>query len=311
VGTSCTAPTAAPCVNRINNATGDQIIENIVLQNENIGRSWNVAASVYKPMTRGFSIKGAYSYGVAKNTVDPGSIAAGSWTNNQIFGDPNNPALAYSANSPGHRVFISTSYTRRYFGFGATTVAAFWDAHTNGNTSYVFSGDMNGDGATGNDLIYIPRDQSEMNFVQFTGASGHVFTPAEQAAAFDAYINQDSYLKQHRGEYAQRGAVFQPVVNRLDLSLTQDIFHSIGGRRHAGQIRLDVTNFGNLLNHNWGTSRRIIQNQILTNATVDAQGRATYRLALVNGSLISKSFQTNAGIADVYVMMLSFRYTFQ
>jgi hypothetical protein len=310
VGSSCSAPTAAPCVNRINNAAGDQIIENIVLQNENIGRSWNVAASVYKPMTHGFSIKGAYSYGVAKNTVDAGSIAAGSWTGNQITGDPNNPALAYSGNSPGHRVFISTSYTQRYFGFGATTVAAFWDAHTNGNTSYVFSGDMNGDSAFGNDLIYIPRDQSEMNFAQFT-ASGHVFTPAEQAAAFDAYINQDSYLKQHRGEYAQRGAVFQPMVKRLDLSLTQDIFHSIAGRRHSGQIRLDVTNFGNLLNHDWGVSQRIIQNQILTNATVDAQGRATYRLALVNGSLISKSFQTNAGIADVYVMMISFRYTFQ
>jgi hypothetical protein len=26
---------------------------------------------------------------------------------------------------------------------------------------------MNGDGASGNDLIYIPRNQSEMNFVTF------------------------------------------------------------------------------------------------------------------------------------------------
>jgi len=134
---------------------------------------------------------------------------------------------------------------------------------------------------------------------------------AQQAAAFDAYITQDNYLSQHRGEYAQRGAVFLPMVKRLDLSLSQDLFHSIAGRRHSGQIRLDITNFGNLLDHNWGVSQRLIQNQILTNATVDAQGRATYRLAVVNGALISKSLQTNAGIADVYVMMLSFRYTFQ
>jgi hypothetical protein len=211
-------------------------------------------------------------------------------------------------------VFVSTSYSRQYFGFGATTVSAFWEARTNCdpkcNTSYVFAGDMNGDTASGNDLIYIPRDTSEMNFSTFT-LSGKTYSAADQAAAFETYIQQDSYLSKHRGQYAERGAVFFPIVRRLDLSLTQDLFHSIAGRRHSGQIRLDVTNFGNLLNHNWGVSQRIIQNQILTNAVADAQGRVTYRLAVVNNALLDKSLQTNAGISDVYAMMLSFRYTFQ
>ncbi len=71
--------------------------------------------------------------------------------------------------------------------------------------SYVFSGDMNGDGFSGNDLIYIPRDTSEMNFVQFTHTNGRVFTAAEQATAFEAYIQQDEYLSSHRGQYAERG----------------------------------------------------------------------------------------------------------
>ena len=30
----------------------------------------------------------------------------------------------------------------------------------------------------------------------------------------------------------------------------------------------------------------------------------------VSGNLITTPLQTNAGIADIYVMMLSFRYTF-
>jgi hypothetical protein len=310
---------AGPCVNRINNATGDQIIENIVLQNQSVGRSWTVATALAKPMTNGFQIKGAYSYGRSRNTVDAGSIAAGSWTNNQIVTDPNNPALGYSANSPGHRVFVTTSYSRRYFGFGGTTVAAFFDAHTNGNTSYIFSGDANGDGATSNDLIYIPRDQSEMNFKPLMSGGKTLFTAADQAAAFDAYINQDSYLSQHRGQYAERNAVFYPIVKRLDLSLTQDVFHKIAGRRHSGQVRLDINNFGNLLNHNWGVGQSIIQNRILQSPSVDPQGRLTYTLATVSTAsgpaLISKTFQTTASststFTDVYVMMISFRYTFQ
>src|SRR5205823_7978022 len=104
---------------------------------------------------------------------------------------------------------------------------------------------------------------------------------------------------------------FLPVVNRVDLSLTQDVFHSISGHRHSGQIRLDITNFGNLLNHNWGVGQRLVNTQILTSPGADAQGRLTYNLQTLNGNLITSPLQTNAGINDVYVMMLSFRYTFQ
>ena len=54
--------------------------------------------------------------------------------------------------------------------------------------------------------------------------------------------------------------------------------------------------------------------RILTDPSVDAQGKAIYRLATVGSGastkLVSKTFQTNAAIADVYVMMLSFRYRF-
>jgi hypothetical protein len=267
-------------------------------------------------MIHGFSFKGGYTYGQARNTIDPGSIAAGSWTGNPIVTDPNNPVLAFSSNSPGHRFFFAPSYSIQYFNFGATTISAFLDGHTNGNNSYVFSGDANGDSGTSNDLIYIPRNTSEMNFKPILGTGGVVlFTPDQQTAAFEAYIQQDAYLNGHRGQYAERNAVFYPIVTRMDLSITQDVFHSLGGHRHGGQIRLDVLNFGNLLNHNWGVGQSIIQSRILTSPSTDAQGRLTYNFATVGGALVSKTFQTTAGLGntspDVYIMMLSFRYTFQ
>ena len=108
-----------------------------------------------------------------------------------------------------------------------------------------------------------------------------------------------------------------PMFNRVDLSITQDIFRNIGGKRNAGQIRVDITNFGNLLNHNWGVSQRLVAPddaangaQILTNPAVDAQGRASYRLAVVNNELVRNTFQTNTALSDVYQFLLSFRYSF-
>jgi hypothetical protein len=217
-------------------------------------------------------------------------------------------------NSPGKRWFLQTSYSREYFGFGSTTLSLYYEGRTNGNASYVFAGDANGDTVQGNDLIYIPRNTSEMNFAQFT-LGGRTYTAAEQAAAFEAFIQQDKYLSKHRGEYAQRGGVFLPMVHRMDLSLIQDVFRSIGGKRHQGQLRLDITNFGNLLNSKWGASQRLVNQsfssaQILTNPAADANGALTYRMQLLNANPITSSYQTNAGIADVYVMMLSFRYLF-
>ena len=92
---------------------------------------------------------------------------------------------------------------------------------------------------------------------------------------------------------------------------TQDVFVTLKGKRHDGQFRLDITNFGNLLNHSWGVGTRLINNQILTNPSADANGALTYNLQTANGQLLTSPFQTSANLSDVYVIMLSFRYTFR
>jgi outer membrane receptor protein involved in Fe transport len=307
--------------NRINNTAPNVITNAFVIKNQSIGKSWNISTSLAKSMFHGLSVRGAYSYGEARNTIDPGSTAGSSFANNQHSGDPNNPGLGLSGYSQGHRFYVQTSYTRRYFGFGATTVSAFWESRPSvqnfaTNASYVFSGDMNGDSYSGNDLIYIPRDISEMNFLPLT-AGGRTFTAAEQAAAFEAYIQQDPYLSKNRGKYAERGGLTLPVFNRMDLSLVQDIFRNIKGKRNLGQVRFDITNFGNLLNHNWGVGQRMVVAttaangaQILASGGVDAQGRAAYRMATVNNQLVTRSFQTTTSLSDVYQVLISFRYTF-
>lgn len=299
--------------------TGNRINGNItsavVLKNQNEGRSWNIAGSLEKPFASGLFAKVAYAYGEAKNTVDPGSIAFGSWNNNAHAGDPNNPGLGFAATSPGHRVFTALSYRREWLSFGATSLSLFWEGRTIGNASYTYSGDLNGDGGTSNDLIYIPNDVSEMNFQEYTSGST-TFTAAEQAAAWDAFIEQDEYLSANRGTYAERGGVFLPMQYRADLSVTQDLFTTVAGRRNGLQLRADILNVTNLLNSDWGVSQRLVTAQPLIVPTTaqggaaDGSGAAQYRLRAVGGELINTSLQQTAGIGDVYRVQFSLRYTF-
>jgi len=291
------------------NKINSKIDNAIVLKNQSEGYSWNITTSIEKPFNGEFYGKAAYNYGIAKNTVDAGSIAFGSWNNNQHNGDPNNPGVGYSIYSPGHRFFTALSYRKEYFSFGATTVSLFFDGFSLGTGSYVFSGDLNGDGGTSNDLIYIPRNISEMNFEQYT--SGDItFTKEQQEQAWEAFIKQDDYLNSRRGEYAERGGVQLPMVYRADFSITQEFFANIFEKRNSLQFRVDFLNFTNLLNKDWGVGQRLTTTTPLIARGADAEGKALYRLNNIKGNLISKSYEYTAGVDDVFRILFSLRYNF-
>lgn len=305
-------PGVAGGFNRIN----CNITSAIVLKNQDVGSSWNVAGSLEKPFGAGTFVKAAYSYGIARNTVDPGSIAFGSWNNNQHSGDPNNPGVAFAATSPGHRFFITAAVRRNLFRIGATTASVFWEARTIGNASYTYAGDLNSDGGTSNDLIYIPRDQSEMSFQTYTtpGVAGVTFTAQQQAEAWEAYIQQDDYLRANRGRYAERNAVFLPMFNRADFAIAQEVASNFLGQRNGLEIRLDFLNFSNVLNNRWGVSQRFVNVQPLLVGTpgVDAQGRPLHRLRTIGSppQLMTQTIEQTAGISDVYRIQLAVRYNF-
>jgi hypothetical protein len=297
--------------NRINS----NVANAIVLKNQSVGRSWNFAASLERLFGGNFFAKAAYSYGESKNTVGPGSIAFGSWVNNEHAGNPNNPGLGFAAESPGHRVFGTASYRAEYLRMGGTTVSLFIEGRTWGRGSYRFAGDINGDGGTNNDLIYIHRDISEMNFQTYS-AAGRTFTAEEQAQAWNRFIEQDPYLSKNRGGYAERGAAVLPMVYRADLAISQDVFTDIAGRRNSIQIRADILNFSNMLNKNWGVAQRFVHLQPLIVPTAaqggpaDAQGRPQYRLRQFDGQLMSESFTPTATLGDVWRLQLGLRYNF-
>ncbi|MCK5483182.1 MAG: hypothetical protein KAJ13_05745, partial [Gemmatimonadetes bacterium] len=130
-----------------------------------------------------------------------------------------------------------------------TTFGLFWEV-SEGNTfrgaggnrySFIYSGDVNGDGATGNDLIYIPRDQSEIRLAD-----------PSQWNALNAFIEQDSYLSSHRGEIAERFGLVNPWYTDLSLRILQDFIFGSGGRDNVLQLSLDFENMLNLFSSSWG-----------------------------------------------------------
>jgi hypothetical protein len=107
----------------------------------------------------------------------------------------------------------------------------FYTGAPAGRFSYVYNGDMNGDAQTGNDLMYVPRNRQDivLRDITFSAAQGGgVYTADQQYAALDAYINQDKYLQNRRGEYAERNGAEFPWLHQVDLKLIQDLVPEIG-----------------------------------------------------------------------------------
>ena len=122
---------------------------------------WNVAASLSKTLRRRLPegrlrLRPVEEHGRAR------FARRHSWSTSQHAGDPNNPGVQRFAH--GHRAFLAGSHRFEYLKVGATTLSFFLEGRNAGNASYTYAGDLNGDGGTANDLIYVPRDESEMNF---------------------------------------------------------------------------------------------------------------------------------------------------
>ena len=173
--------------------------------------------------------------------------------------------------------------------------------------SFIYSGDVNGDGSGGNDLIYIPRAQSEILFDPRV-VGGVTVTPAQQWARLDAFINQDKYLSKHRGEIAERFGLLNPWYSDLDVRVLHDIALARAGQNHTFQVSLDVMNLGNLVNSHWGV-RKIADptaTSPLTWVRFDAIGRPVF-----NYTGPSRTFIDDPDLLSRWRAQLGVKYFFQ
>jgi hypothetical protein len=233
-----------------------------VIDNTDKGYTFNITAQLRRTFARYVDASLGYSFNTAKNTLKSTEIASVLWANQPVQGNPNKPELSYSEFGQRHRIVGSASYSKSWSETMKTQLGLFLEvaegnrfAGAGGNRySFIYSGDVNGDGSGGNDLIYIPRDQSDILFDPLV-VNGQTISPAAQWASLDAFINQDKYLKKHRGEIAERFGAVNPWYNDIDLRILHDIGMNRGGTRHTFQLTLDVLNVANLVNSDWGVRK--------------------------------------------------------
>ncbi len=234
---------------KYNSAIGNAM----VLDNTSKGFQTSFTAQLTKNFTKGFSGMLAYTYTVAKDvSSNPGSTAASAWSSNTVVTSLNNPELSYSSFSVPHRIVGNISYRFEYAKNFATTLSLYYSGAAQGRSTFAYSNDMNGDGYS-SDLMYIPKSQSDIKFTDIKSNGVVTMTAADQAQVFWQYVNSNSYLKKHKGEYAKRFGYVEPWYNRWDFKFLQDIYSNFGtDRRFTLQLSWDVLNVGHLLYKKWG-----------------------------------------------------------
>jgi hypothetical protein len=286
----------------------------IVLENTSRGSSFVFTAQLSKAFANGFYGSIAYNYTLALDvTANPGSQANSVWQANPTSRTQNDLELSYSNFATPHRVVGNISYRREYLKSLATTVSLFYEGSNPVTYSYIYNGDVNND-ANSADLMYIPKNASEINFLPLA-ASGTTpaFTAAQQSEAFFKYIAQDRYLRKHQGEVAERFGARLPWYNRVDFKLAQDIFHNFGGRKTTLQLTADVTNFLNLLNRDWGVRQQTVVNNPLRFVSY-TNGRPNFTLATYNNGtsnvLVDKTFINTVSSSSTWGAQLGLRLLF-
>lgn len=201
--------------------------------------------SLSAPVRDGFSWSAAYSRTSAKE-VSPltSSISNSNWAARSVF-NPNEEVAANSASLVRDRVNASLAWTQAFDGKHKTSVGVFFEARSGKPYSWTFNNDLNGDGQSGNDLMYIPRGPGSGE-VEFRGAGED---------AFWAVVNDYDELKGARGGTTQRNSGRSPFVKTFDVRVAQEMpgFFS----SHKVTIGFDILNFANLLNKKWGRTDEI------------------------------------------------------
>lgn len=260
-----------PMFERITNGTPFANI--YALYNTSKGYTVNLSLKAEKHFAFGLDLMASYTW-TRSMSVNSGtsSVAGSNWKYNTTYRDANDPELGFSAYNVPHSIQASAYYHKEYGKKKQwqTTVGLIYQARSGSPYVIEMYGDMNGDGSTGNDLMWIPTDAQidRMKFaptkvnnskdiyplitkVLGTGFNG-TLTEEQQRQLLKQWIADDSYMSKHRGEYFERYADNLAFEHHFDLHLAQKYSFNVGRDKHSLELSFDIINLGNLLNKDWG-----------------------------------------------------------
>jgi len=267
--------------------------------------TYSLTGQIQKNFARSLDVRVAYTFSEAQDVnALRSSTASSNFVFNLIDGNPNDPKLRPSDWLVRHRVLASGTYSASFIRRAPTEISFIYEGESGRPYSYRYDGDVNGDNAISNDLIYVPRNAGEVRF-QAASATQPI-TPQQSWENLNAFIESVECLREARGEVLERNACTQPWTNRVDVRVAQTLPTL---RSQRVQITLDVLNFSNLLNRRWGVTE-VISNQSdpllrVNNNTPNTAGRVELSPFAAGRSV----FQTS-NLGSRYQIQLGARYLF-
>lgn len=283
-------------------ATGFGNVYDVFNTDENY--SYSLTAQVQRPFRDGWEASLAYTYSRSEDVNGLTSSQANSnYRFNPIDADPNDPALRTALNDVPHRIVGSLTRQFQWVRRAPTDISVIYVGESGRPYSYTYNGDVNGDGQDANDLIFVPASSSQ---IRFEGVSStNPYTPEQSWNNLNAFIESVECLRENRGQVIERNACRQPWSNRFDVRVAQTLPTFAG---QGAQLTLDILNFGNLLNNEWGRSE-FVANQADQALRVSSSTAVDGRV-LMGGFAPRSNIFTVSDLSSRYQIQAGVRYSF-
>jgi hypothetical protein len=297
----------------------------IDLLNQSKDQAWSLTTSLRKRYSNNWEAMFAYTHARARDVQSFGSSThISNWQfGRTLSGDQFSPYRGISLFDQTHKLTGTGTYTKHWTEGWSTDFTATYSGVSGAPHDYVYavsgsSGDMNGDGRNGNDLIYVPRSAFNSNEIRFRpvtttsgGVTTVVTTVAQQQEAFEKYINNSPCLSSQRGKILTRNSCKQPFLNQIDVAIRQSI-PSIRGQRVS--LQADITNFGNLINGKWGQAR-VTEASSNSNVPIlthvgQTSSNPTYAIPIVQFNVNQREYVVGNFASNFWRFQLSARYSF-
>ncbi|MUP37707.1 TonB-dependent receptor [Labilibaculum euxinus] len=263
-GSATGTPDNRPLYKTYKNGIDPQYGQIMLGDNTSKGYTYNLTAQFRKDFNFGLGASIAYNYGQAKSIFD-GTSSQNSSQWNYLVSSPtprNEAELGYSGFDQGHRVVGSLTYSKEYLKHLKTSVGLFYNGQSGRRFSYIYndySGSFTNEAYKGPELIYVPENSNGIVLGAYDSGAHEVVAYDRNSTEFqkmwaelNEYIEQDDYLRERRGKYAERNGSRLPWQNIFDLKLTQDLFMNVADRKQTLQLGIDIFNVGNMINKDWG-----------------------------------------------------------
>ncbi len=284
---------------------------------------YSITASLAKKFAFGLNLSASYTYSKAKSYGDGvGDQVNSAYYNNRYSVNGNNDMeLGYGTYVAPNRLLISASYKKDYgknFGSEVGLIyegmnMGYADGYSCTRYTYQLTGNVVNDYGS-NGLVYIPASREALNEWKFTDVkdkAGKVtYTAEQQKDDFWAYINQDDYLKNHKGEYAERGGAVMPWHHQLDFKFNQNFYLNVAGQKNTLQFGVDIKNLANLLNNSWGLYKKVKNTKLLKYTAGKNGAQGSFQFQKDGKEVLSKTYTNYTSFNSTYSIQFSIRYIF-